>query len=265
MQRLILPIKDIVDFYKNGEKTKSLADRYGCHHTTIQRLLRKQGVLKPLRFNNVKYTVDENYFDEINSSDKAYWLGIMLTDGCVDKNNHIRINLQTRDEGHILKFQKAIGSNHPLLRVKEGKTGTSCLSIGNKYMASVLREKGIVPYNKLVYQVPKEFEIDYWRGAIDGDGYVSFGTHCAIGICGTEQICSCFKEICRRYIKTNAKIKKMKCNLYTFSLHGNIAVIMCKVLYDGASVYLQRKQEAYLKGVELLKERKYGINLDWLK
>ena len=255
------PVSIIIDLYNNGKNVKSISEIYNCHSCTIQRLLKRNGVLKSVKFNNRKYTINESYFDNIDTQEKAYWLGVMVTDGCVDNNFAVRLNLNSNDEYHIKKFQEAIGSNHMLFHANEGTAGTSCLCIKNKHMALALREKGIIAHKKKVYKVHQELEIDYWRGVVDGDGFISCNAHCSIGICGTKEICFCFKRFCKKYIKTKAKVVKQKNNdIWTFVLHGNIAITICKLLYDNAVVFLKRKKEKYLNSLKLLSSRKYGFN-----
>ena len=41
------------------------------------------------RLNESKLKFDINYFDEINNEKKAYWLGFILADGCICRNDII--------------------------------------------------------------------------------------------------------------------------------------------------------------------------------
>ena len=45
----------------------------------------------------MKYSVNDNYFENIDSEDKAYFLGFMMADGNLSKGQHteeyIRVNL----------------------------------------------------------------------------------------------------------------------------------------------------------------------------
>ena len=50
-----------------------------------------------------KYSFDRNYFKEINTEEKAYWLGFIAADGCVSaKMNSIRVDLKSADVGHLV-------------------------------------------------------------------------------------------------------------------------------------------------------------------
>ena len=54
---------------------------------------------------------DINYFDNINSFKKAYWLGFLSADGSL-KNNKVQICLSDRD--HIEKFKEDLKSEHKI-------------------------------------------------------------------------------------------------------------------------------------------------------
>lgn len=67
-----------------------------------------------------KYTFNKNYFEKIDSEDKAYFLGLLYADGCNSTSatqNHasIVLNLQEGDKEILEKFMKYINSNKPLL------------------------------------------------------------------------------------------------------------------------------------------------------
>lgn len=250
MKKKNLPVDDVIKYYLDGKKVKDISRIYNCHPTTIQRLLKKNSVLKPLRFNNVKYNVNEKYFDTIDSEEKAYWLGMMMTDGCVDKHGRTRLNLQTADEDHIRKFQKSIGSNHPIHRFSKGDHKISCLSIGNQYLAQSLRNKGIIANHKIMYpNLEENLKKHFWRGAIDGDGCICFShhnKHVRLSLCGTEEICCEFKKFCQLYIKTKAKILKLKSKLFNFCINGYISMRICNLLYSDSCIFLNRKKEKYI-------------------
>jgi len=48
---------------------------------------------------------NRHIFDEINTSDKAYWLGFIIADGYLNDNkNMLRIKLGDKDKHHLEKF-----------------------------------------------------------------------------------------------------------------------------------------------------------------
>lgn len=70
---------EIIDLYKQGIGSYTIAKKYGCSRTHICNLLNKWEITKnpPKR----KYNFNENFFDNIGP-DQAYILGFLYADGC---------------------------------------------------------------------------------------------------------------------------------------------------------------------------------------
>ncbi len=64
---------------------------------------------KKLKVSYLSYNKD--FFENIDTEEKAYWLGFMYTDGYVTTNNRWGVWLSTKDEEHIRKFLKAFNCN----------------------------------------------------------------------------------------------------------------------------------------------------------
>lgn len=111
-------------------------------------------------------------------------------------------------------------------------------------MRESLMYKGIVVNNKKVFNVLKELEKHYWRGAIDGDGKVDLKNK-TIGIVGEKDVCESFRSFCIKNVKTQSKVKKHD-NIWSYRLHGNIAFDIARLLYDGSSISLDRKHQEFL-------------------
>ena len=65
-----------------------------------------------------KYFYNDNYFEQIDSEEKAYWVGFLYGDGHISDHT-VYLCLQTRDKGHIIKFLKAI--NADTVPIKDSK------------------------------------------------------------------------------------------------------------------------------------------------
>ena len=69
------------------------------------------------------YKANFNYFDKIDTPDKAYWLGFIWADGyiakrerkqpngCVRIEYNLKLELQESDASHVQKFLDCIESN----------------------------------------------------------------------------------------------------------------------------------------------------------
>lgn len=132
---------------------------------------------------------NSNYFENIDSRDKAYWLGIMYSDGCVCKraNGSYSISLEMIDKEHIEKFKYALDAvDHKVLTVFHKNFNNAKLSyaihIYDKKMANDLIKLGCIPkkslYLSAIPNIPQEFIYDFIRGFVDGDGCICYNKSC---------------------------------------------------------------------------------------
>lgn len=174
--------KDVISLYESGFSTIKIGKKFGCHPSTCERMLKKYNI----KLRQKKYKVDDNYFGSIDSPDKAYWLGMIATDGNVAKNvNTISISLKDRE--HVDKFKKACKASYEVYF----NDAVSTLQITSKKMKGDLIKLGITP-NKSKTLCPAKlnrFEADFWRGCLDGDGGISQrGKYWRLYFCGTPQM-----------------------------------------------------------------------------
>lgn len=246
MKRLEISIDKLVEQYKLGYSTKYLSQFYNCSTTTIERRLKEANC--EIDYNYRKYTLNEKFFDIIDTEDKAYWLGVMLTDGNLSKKL-IKLSFNRSDEGHLKKFLKSISSSHPI-KYQETK---AYVSIGNKHMRENLIYKGVLANDRKVFKVPVDLERHYWRGAIDGST-TEFEIN-SIGLLGSKETCESFRFFCQKNVNTQASIKYQENNIWSYKINGNLAYNLTKILYDKSSIYLERKYQKYLKWSNLCENK----------
>lgn len=136
-----------------------------------------------------KYKIDEKYFEKINREDKAYFLGLIITDGNVDtKGKRFRMSLSLHDKDkYILEtFKKYLKTDRPLIKhlsktkyygkIKIKASLRWALYVGVVKMINDLLKLGVYrnktktidfPTNKVV---PHRFMRHFIRGVFDGDG-----------------------------------------------------------------------------------------------
>src|SRR5690606_24292057 len=92
----------------------NISKKFNVSSPTIQKLLRKEGIIRRVGESNLKYAQDNDFFKNIDTEEKAYWLGFLYADGYITQNNQLRINLSIEDENHLLKFYNSINSNRSI-------------------------------------------------------------------------------------------------------------------------------------------------------
>lgn len=225
---------------------------------------------KSLSQNNRTFSLNENFFINMNSAEKWYWAGFILADGCISKSV-LEITLKKSDHKHLMKFLKCIKSNYEIYNKKiKGKNDkiyeASRLVISNIVFINSLKKLGLTERKSFTAKpldVPIKFEKDFWRGVFDGDGHIGFyniklkngcrkGT--LISLVGTKEICEGFKSFCSKYVDVSyrkVKLDKRSEKLYEFSLNGDKSIIISNNLYNNSKIYLDRKYEIskqFMKG-----------------
>lgn len=168
-------MKYIISEYKKGKTLSALGREFGVSYSTIRNLLKRKDI--KTEGNKHNFPRDEFYFSNIDSKEKAYWLGFLYADGCVHSNsNEISITLKDRD--HLEKFRKAIKSNNKIGESIDKRFSSMPkiyhFSIKDKQLKSDLIKWGCVPNKSLsltkIPNIPRDFVSHFIRGYFDGDG-----------------------------------------------------------------------------------------------
>jgi hypothetical protein len=210
------------------------------------------------------YDVNENYFDVIDTEEKAYWLGLLTADGCIFKSsNGIRLSLMHSDHNHVEKFKKSIESEHPIeIRKSGGYSDTalvSTLTITNKHLHQALINLGFSSVKTLnerpAKQIPEHLIHHYIRGIFDGDGWITYGyNYREIGFGMGKDILEYIKDIFERLagVKTTYKVKFRK-NVYIYRISAKQEILKAlNFMYSDATIYLDRKYNRYLNFCRLV-------------
>jgi hypothetical protein len=241
-------INKIIELYNGGYNLTVIEKMVRSDHRTIKSVLENNNIkLRSLSEINRKYSVDENYFNNIDSADKAYWLGFIITDGNVRESGAITIVL--KDEEHLYKFKKCTKSEHPVRYIK--KRNIFNISIGSNIMKQDLKKYGVVPNKTHICCPPaiSEYEKDFWRGCVDGDGWVSFYSsqdiYC-VGLCGTREMVQGFIDFISKNTDIKPKTPSKRKTICEVKYSGSKARKIVSLLYDGANIYLDRKMSVVM-------------------
>lgn len=198
----------ISKYEKELASIASIARMFSCDPDAIRGVLRKAGI--QLRNRREDHPRKSDYFHAIDSSEKAYWLGLLYADGCVasDKTGNNRISLGMIDKDHVEKFLVAIGAvNNKITTVKPkgfaNASDTYYASVYDAEMREDLITLGCVPQKTKVINtipdIPKEFLFDFVRGYFDGDGCIRFdkNRNCyrMSFVCGSEEFLKSIQHV----------------------------------------------------------------------
>lgn len=130
----------------------------------------------------IRNNYNENYFEKIDTEDKAYFLGFIFADGCIiyDPSKYrykIEIKLHPKDR-HIL--ESLIKFIEGEMKIWYDNNREMCqVSISGKKFVSDLIKLGLTPNKTFNLEYPKiseKLEKHFLRGYFDGDGCIRVRT-----------------------------------------------------------------------------------------
>ena len=179
-KNLLDPVKCqfVLDNYKDYSY-KKLGEIIGLGERQVDYILRKNGLKSGRKGQferKYKYTLNHEYFDQIDSHNKAYVLGFILADGCVSGENvryALKVGLNPKDKCVLDFIQKELNNNSPYYYNKSNNS--LCLNINSKHLVSSLMKVGIKPaktYLTDIPKIPEEYKFSFFLGIFDGDGCI---------------------------------------------------------------------------------------------
>ncbi len=140
----------------------------------------------------MKAKLNKEFFDIIDTEQKAYWLGFIWSDGymCIrDRGSNgtlgyeFKLELAKIDQEHLEKFKNDLNSDFLIKNYKNknsfGEFESCRFMIYNKYFCENLSNNfNLVPRRKsienFIYKIPKELIRHFIRGIFDADGSFSY-------------------------------------------------------------------------------------------
>lgn len=241
-----------------GNSISEIAQAQNCSTVSIRVCLDEMGLDRP---QYLKHVLDRDFFAEIDTEQKAYWLGFVLTDGCVQVRQ-VTIGLTGTDHEHLAKMVRDVGGTAV---VKMGQySGYSdkeqCLVCFNsqKWVEDLARlgvvqkksTKEVAPLDA----IPTELHRHFWRGVIDGDGSISKKSTDrvqtpTVGLVGSLVLCQQFLDWATQFGATKNRVRRKptplasEVELYETSIgHRAVTHQILQALYGDCQVSLDRKQ-----------------------
>ena len=242
----------VIDLYTQGHGTRGIMKKLKGSRTAIKKVLKKNNIkMKPSKLYNANY----DYFEKINTYEKAYWLGFIMADGYnKETEGSIAIKLHEKDIEILEKFKLSLKSNHPI--ALEPKRNQIRIEINSRKMSQDLAKLGCIQAKSLILQWPKNLKKKYISsfilGYFDGDGSISatkrknynfvlYSVHFTSSVTFIESLRNIIKKEIGIDFKT--KLVKNSANLYTQSYPN--AIKLLKWMYDKCPIHLDRKYNRF--------------------
>lgn len=211
----------------------------------------------------------EDYFENINTEEKAYWLGFLYADGCVTQNHDsVILCLSIKDTCHVELFKKCLSANYNISFGKDNRYARIVL-YKNK-IAEDLIDKGCVPSKSLILKFPTEKQVPnklmhhFIRGYFDGDGCIyatmrkKKNSSCIflsteVNFLGTND----FLKRLSYYLPVTSKLERReKDNISAIRIYDKMSILkLMNYMYQDSSIYLYRKYIKFLKVEEYVNNK----------
>lgn len=213
-----------------------------------------------------RYSLNESFFDEVDTEEKAYWLGFITADGCVVNRKAVTINLSDVDSGHLEKLSTSLSSDIPVRhlaapppRRPDGRFRTGPIARWDAvsvHMVSSLVALGVTPRKSktvIPWHGPAHLMLHYWRGMVDGDGGMSLfrcrptapKEQWRIYLAGSQRCVEEFGQWASGMCGSRAKSRRTQRTggCWYWAVGGNTMVrTVVAELYGDCSISLDRKQ-----------------------
>jgi hypothetical protein len=248
---------NICDDYLLGLSYNLLSEKYNICTWSIGNVLRKNNIKSRIR----KHNCNEDYFEKIDSNEKAYWLGLLFADGYVRKRKQfngkhkqggtVGISLKNGDEYLLEKLIIDLGSTYKLTKQIKDEFLSYKLEVNSSKMDDDLINLGCIPNKSLILMPPNlkdKFIPHFIRGYFDGDGSIGkYGGRLKFSLLGTNEllvwVLNFFKN---KGMKTTPKISKKK-NIHSIQVNSKLDIELIEnILYNSSNdYYLKRKKEKF--------------------
>ena len=235
----------IVNLYTQTQATtKEIACKYNVCENSIIKLLKDSGVTVPKNsLPRCIYPCDQSYFDNVDTPEKAYFLGFIFGDGHNDlKRTRVNISIQERDREILDYYTKIIQPQKPLYLLKHDRNlrqNEIIMVISGEKICKKLQEYGCqqnktwhLDYPTFLAENLQQFFI---KGMFDSDGCIHLNKqgYLEFSICGTFEMCEGIQRFFFMRLK-GCRIDNI-CFFYNCSCKSiwrNNTVIACKQMYS---------------------------------
>lgn len=267
-------LEESYSLYSSGQVSISeLASKFNVDRKKLSTMLKNEYEIEIRK--DGKKVINSFFFHDIDTHTKAYWLGVMYSDGYTDGKSAFELCL--KDFEHVEKFKKALGSDHKVSKktsIREGRSYESWrISIKDKQIVSDLTRYGCNNRKSLTLSLPSLKEpliSSFLRGYFDGDGSISIKkdkNHIAVNITsGSEMILQQIGwylkgKLSLDFVVYSDNRSENTKNLYFRKTEGAVTFLKYIYHYSVNETRIERKYNTYMKKLPSCPEANEGARL----
>jgi hypothetical protein len=242
-------VQQAVDLYKSGLAIRPICKELNMDGDALSNVLKQLGIYRSrsqaIRNGKGHGQINDHAFS-ILTPEALYWIGYLFADGHIEKSRpRITITTTKEDEEQMINFAKYVNANVTYLKNDYIRVAFTSQEIYDKLVS--LNFNNRKSYEIVVHPLLK-YSRDFWRGCVDGDGWVFKTKYPVIGLCGLQNTIEGFIEFLNLNIidtkQVPYKVKKKE-SLYQCNFKCKKAIAITDLLYKDSTVYLQRKYDTY--------------------
>ena len=261
----------VINLVEEGLAISEIAKQLGKNMSSVSSVVKRFKLTPKKSYIN---TLDHTFFDNIDTSEKAYLLGFFIADGCINTDTErtkgrFSINQSEDDKEIVQAFKKYLNvpSDIQIVNSKSGSENRKTqhrLRWTSPYMRDVLRNTYNITSNKTLdidFQfpiglIPENLQGHFVRGFIDGDGYMGDNGqegNFSISIVGTSvKFVTLIGDLVSKATGMSYSISTTQgktCAYYSLRWSCDHVDKLEKItklriyLYNNASIYLTRKKD----------------------
>lgn len=272
---------NIINLYLNKKNTiKELAQKYNVTTRTIHAIFKRKNI-KCFNYRGKRSEgLNENFFEKIDSEEKAYFLGFIYADGHINSNTgYFQITLCKKDKEILEKFRNLLQLKCDLYYVKPDtriykgvlikNNGSYRINFRNKKITNDLKNLGLhnnKSFDITFPDISEPFILPFIRGFFDGDGSISKSKDYKLYFLGPRV----FLENINNYFIKNYnigmnfyKINRFSKEMWLLQVGGNQKIFtIANIIYNNSNIYLSRKYNKFLE-LKKNKEEKQKKEIEW--
>ncbi len=265
------PFKEfIISEYKSGKNCQKIADENGWYQQPVSNLLKHYKLYDSYRPDNG----NTKYFETVDTHLKAYFLGFITADGCLQRSTAksktigLSITIHEKDICILNKLKEELGCENKISFIRTGMTHNKeqmkqhCrFSIHNSELTDSLLKIGLTERKSTtmpnIHQnIPEEFRKSFVLGYFDGDGSVSLNKkrgQLMVSFRGTEAFLQGIVDVLQLQAHWLSKDKQKDCWSLVFWRKSDLLSFL--QIYENNNLYLSRKYVKFLDFFKIDKDQ----------
>lgn len=254
----------LIDDYRTGHyRLADLCKKYLVTRPTVDKYLREAGITRESELTNCPkmHPFNEKYFEKIDSEEKAYFLGLLYSNGNLSTSQYLAtISLQSRDVDILKGFSRAIESTRPIsvyAKKNPKHQPLARLVMRSKQNWDNLFALGCVPAKSLILRFPAEEQVPrnlirhFVRGYFCGNGSLSLAVDkkgvyvLNSSVVSTESFCRSLKNIIAEELNIHAGIRNNGVTTVLAINGACVARTFLNWIYAGTDLCIKRKFDKF--------------------